>query len=156
MQILFVPGIPCTISCCLMILDLIINLPYGLENAINTVFFLTFVALELLCECTQQELQSLSHVRLFVTYRLQPARLLYPWNSPGKNTGVGCHFLLQGIFPIQGLNPRICLLHQQADFLPLSNLRSPCCRAKSTLKIILWIKTAIICINVSLIYMQPI
>ena len=26
---------------------------------------------------------------------LQPARLLCPWNSPGKNTGVGCHFLLQ-------------------------------------------------------------
>ena len=26
-------------------------------------------------------------------------------DSPGKNTGVGCHALLQGIFPIQGLNP---------------------------------------------------
>ena len=31
--------------------------------------------------------------------------LLRPWDSPGKNTGVGCHFLLQGIFPTQGLNP---------------------------------------------------
>ena len=31
---------------------------------------------------------------------LWPASLLSPWNSPGKNTGVGCHFLLQGIFPI--------------------------------------------------------
>ena len=29
---------------------------------------------------------------------LQPSRLLCPWNSPGKNTGVGCHFLLQGVF----------------------------------------------------------
>ena len=28
-------------------------------------------------------------------YRQQPTRLLYPWDSPGKNTGVGCHFLLQ-------------------------------------------------------------
>ena len=28
-----------------------------------------------------------------------------PWDFPGKNTGVGCHFLLQGIFPTQGLNP---------------------------------------------------
>ena len=28
----------------------------------------------------------------------QPARLLCPWNFPGKNTGVGCHFLFQGIF----------------------------------------------------------
>ena len=34
----------------------------------------------------------------------QPTRLLRPWDSPGKNTGVGCHFLLQGIFPTQGLN----------------------------------------------------
>ena len=34
-------------------------------------------------------------------------------DSPGKNTGVGCHFLLQRIFPTQGLNP--CLLHWQAD-----------------------------------------
>ena len=40
---------------------------------------------------------------------LHPARLLWPWDSPGKNTGVGHHALLQGIFPTQGLNPR--LLH---------------------------------------------
>ena len=32
-------------------------------------------------------------------------RLLCPWNSPGKNTGVGCHALLQGIFATQGSNP---------------------------------------------------
>ena len=31
--------------------------------------------------------------------------LLRPWDSPGKNTGVGCHFLLQEIFPTQGSNP---------------------------------------------------
>ena len=31
--------------------------------------------------------------------------LLCPWNSPGKNTGVGCHSLLHGIFPTQGSNP---------------------------------------------------
>ena len=35
---------------------------------------------------------------------MQPARLLYPWDSSGKNTGVGCHALLQGIFLTQGLN----------------------------------------------------
>ena len=33
---------------------------------------------------------------------LQPTRLLCPWNFLGKNTGVGCHFLFQGIFPTQG------------------------------------------------------
>ena len=49
---------------------------------------------------------------------LQPTRLNHPWNFPGKNTGMGCHFLLQGIFPTQGLNP--CLLCWQTDSLPLS------------------------------------
>ena len=39
-------------------------------------------------------------------YGLQPARLPYPWNSPGKNTGVGCHVLLQGIFLARGSRPR--------------------------------------------------
>ena len=42
-----------------------------------------------------------------------------PWNFPGKNTGVGCPFLLQGILLIQISNPR--LLHWQADSLPLSH-----------------------------------
>ena len=58
--------------------------------------------------------------------RLRPARLLCPWNLPGKNTGVGCHFLLQSIFQTQGSN--LCLphlLHWQADPLPLSYLGSP-------------------------------
>ena len=40
-------------------------------------------------------------------HELQPARLLCLWNSAGKNTGVGGHILLQGIFPTQGLNPRL-------------------------------------------------
>ena len=39
--------------------------------------------------------------------RKQPTRLLCPWDSPGGNTGVGCHALLQGIFPTQGANPRL-------------------------------------------------
>ena len=40
-------------------------------------------------------------------------RFLCPWNLPGKNTAVGCHFLLQGIFPTQGSN--LYLLHWQED-----------------------------------------
>ena len=39
----------------------------------------------------------------------RPTRLLSPWHFPGKNTGVGCHFLLQDIFLAQGLN--LCFLH---------------------------------------------
>ena len=38
-------------------------------------------------------------------HRVQPARLLCPWNSPGQNTGVGSRSLLQGVFPTQGSNP---------------------------------------------------
>ena len=38
-------------------------------------------------------------------HRLWLTRLLCPWDSPGKNTRVDCHSLLQRIFPIQGLNP---------------------------------------------------
>ena len=56
----------------------------------------------------------------------QPIRLLCPWDFPGKSTGVGCHFLLQGIFPTQRSNRVLqslhCLLHWQADSLPLSHL----------------------------------
>ena len=50
---------------------------------------------------------------------LKPSRLICPWDSPGKNTGVGCHFLLQGIFLTQGSNPH--LLRWQADSLPMSH-----------------------------------
>ena len=49
---------------------------------------------------------------------LQPTRLLCPWDSPGKNTRVGCHAHLQGIFLTQGLNR--CLLHCQVGSLPLA------------------------------------
>ena len=58
-------------------------------------------------------------------YRLQPTRLLCPWDSPGKNAGVGCHALLQRIFPTQGLN--LCLLrllHWQVGSLPLAPLKT--------------------------------
>ena len=45
---------------------------------------------------------------------MQPARLLCPWDFPGKNIGVGCHFLLQGIFSTHGSN--LHLLHWEAVF----------------------------------------
>ena len=52
------------------------------------------------------------------------ASILWPWNLPGKNTKVGCFFLLQGIFMTQRLNPRIMhRLHWQANSLPLCHLR---------------------------------
>ena len=42
-----------------------------------------------------------------------------PWDSPGKNTGMGCHFLLQEIFPTQGLN--LGLLHCRQTLYRLSH-----------------------------------
>ena len=66
-----------------------------------------------------------SCVWLFVTLWTIPASFLCPWDSPGKNTGVGCHALLQGIFPTQGLSPHSLLSPALASgfffffFLPL-------------------------------------
>ena len=54
---------------------------------------------------------------------LKPVSLLCPWDFPSKNAGVGCHALLQGIFPAQGVN--LHLLHWQAAASPRSHLGSP-------------------------------
>ena len=68
--------------------------------------------------CAQAKL--LQSCPTLVTHGLKPASLLCPWDFPGKNTGVGCHALLQGIFLIQGLNPYLLhLLHWQEGSLPL-------------------------------------
>ena len=53
------------------------------------------------------------------THRRQLIRLPSPWDSPGKNTGVGCYFLLQRIFPTQGMNP--ILLHCRLTLYHLSH-----------------------------------
>ena len=49
--------------------------------------------------------------------------LLHPWDSPGKNAGVGCYFLLQRIFPTQELNPG--LLHCRQILYQLNYEGSP-------------------------------
>ena len=72
---------------------------------------------------------SLTCMASVVSASLQPyglckhIRFLCPWDSPGKNAGVGCHPLLQGIFPTRGSNLR--LLHWQADSLPLNHQDHP-------------------------------
>ena len=69
-----------------------------------------------------------SHAQLCLTPRdprdwSPPGFSVLAWNFLGKNTGVGCHFLLQGIFLIQGSES--CFLHRQKGSLPLSCLGSP-------------------------------
>ena len=70
-------------------------------------------------------LSHFSCVRLFVTLWTMALQAPLPWDSPGKNTGVGCHALLQVIFPTRGSNPHpLHLLHWQAGSLqlPLASL----------------------------------
>ena len=62
----------------------------------------------LLCSplVSESEVKLLSRARLFATlWTVACTRLLHPWDCLGKSTGVGCRFLLQGIFPTQGSNP---------------------------------------------------
>ena len=67
-----------------------------------------------------------SHLTLGDPMHYSPARFLCPWDSPGKNTGVGCHALLQWIFPTPGSNPHFLgHVHWQVDSLPRSHLGSP-------------------------------
>ena len=61
---------------------------------------------------------------------LQSAMFLCPWDFPGKNTGVGCHFILQKIFPTLRSNPHH--LHWQVDSLAITKAqRTGCVHAQS-------------------------
>ena len=59
-------------------------------------------------------LSRFSHAQLFATLWNSPPGSSIPGDSPGKNTGVGCHVLLQEIFPTQGSNSGLLqLLHSR-------------------------------------------
>ena len=67
-------------------------------------------------------------------HELQPARLLHPWDSPSKNTGVDCHSLLQRIFLTQGSNPGLLHCRQilyhlsyRADLKQEQHYHRSCC-----------------------------
>ena len=57
------------------------------------------------CQKESESEVTQSCLTLCHSHGLQPTRLLCLWDFPGRNTGMGCHFLLQGIFPTQGSNP---------------------------------------------------
>ena len=65
----------------------------------------------------------LRRVWLFATPRTVACYTPLSWSSPGKNTGVGCRSLLQGIFPTQGMNPH--LPHCRQILYHLSHQGSP-------------------------------
>ena len=78
--------------------------------------------------CSAYKLNKHSHIQFFAILWF-----LCPWDSPGKNTGVSCHFLIQGIFPTQGSNPVIPhyrqilyhLSHQGSPFSQVPTLLCP-------------------------------
>ena len=75
--------------------------------------------LDFACMKNKLIVYSLNSVRLFCKLKdCSPPGSSVPGIFPGKNTEVGCHFLFQGIFQTQRWN--LCLLHWQADSLPLS------------------------------------
>ena len=80
----------------------------------------------------------------------EPTMLLRPWDFPGKSTGVGCHFLLQRIFPTQGSNPGLphCrqmlyhLSHQGSVSFPVTHtpcLSSLCGHSSPTVMALVWV-----------------
>ena len=83
---------------------------YSSCNASPTHFLLFWQSATSVRQSTTSVSQSVLVAQSFLTlcnpmdHMEPPARLLCPWDSPGKNTGVGCHFLLQGIFLTQGSN----------------------------------------------------
>ena len=78
-----------------------------------------------------------------------PARLLHPWDSPGKNTGGGCHALLQGIFPTKGLNWHLSVSYAGRQILPLAPPEKSKWNISQHKKGHLW-QTHIICNSVNL------
>ena len=91
-------------------------------------FFFPYAALEI-SHLSYHIILGCSVLRLSVMsdsvrpHGLQPTRLLRPWDSPVKNTGVGYHAFLQGIFPTQGSNPG--LPHDRQILYHLSHQQSP-------------------------------
>ena len=88
--------------------------PYHLHYFITCVIYPT----------TRKHMRARSHqlsLTLCDPMDCSPPGLLCPWDSPDKNTGVGCHFLLQVIFPTQGSNSHLLsLLRWQTGSLPLA------------------------------------
>ena len=89
-----------------------------------SLLFPPFFKYDHVCACV---VSHFSHVQLSETLWTIACWFLCPWDSPGKNTGVSCHALLQRILPIQGSNSCLLqLLYWQACSLPLVPPRKLC------------------------------
>ena len=92
------------------------------ENHILLAFKFLVPRIEFVCVCASHSVVSDSSR----PHGLQPTRCFCPQNSLGKNTRVGCHALLQGIFPTQRSNQcLLCLLRRQGHLYHWCHLGSP-------------------------------
>ena len=91
-------------------------------RVVERIFFpLTFICVCVcVCEVTEMWMEEMRLGVVFFFKQKFYEESVIIWNSPGKNTGVGCHFLLQGIFLTQGSNPG--LPHCRHDFSPAEPL----------------------------------
>ena len=109
------------------------NLPLNSFQARISILSRKWLMKRCVCVCVRV-LSQVWHVWLFALYGPQFARLLCPRDFPGKNTGAGCHFLLQRIFMTQASNSHfLWLLHWRENSLPQSHLGSPRRRGRLTL-----------------------
>ena len=79
-----------------------LNLIYKINRGITDVLYTCVCVCVCVCVYTHTHVHACSVVSDSATSWTVAHRLLCPWNSPVKNTGLGCHSLLKGIFPTQG------------------------------------------------------
>ena len=105
------------------------------RNCISRRFFALASSWRIVCQTLHA-----CYITLVMSDSLRPhgwqlAKLLCPWDSPGKDTRVGCHALLQGIFPTQGSNSHFLrLLHWRVGSLPLAPPKQHMCTLKRVRK----------------------
>ena len=112
-------ALPCLATCISHKRPILIN-SFLTCHCLSLNFFCAGTEEPMLCVCAYSVSSVVSDS--LQPHGLQPASFLCLRDYPGKNTGVGCHFLLQGIFPTQELNSGLLyLLPWQAGSLPLSH-----------------------------------
>ena len=110
---------------------MVLSLLKFLNNICDTCVICKLISEFLEIKTHMYMLSHFSHFQLCGTLWTVACQAPSSWDSPGKNTGVGCHVLFQGIFPTQRLNPHLlCLLHWQVGSFTTSTTWEACTSIK--------------------------